>query len=144
MSLSCDFRFAAASARYQLPEIDIGVIPGSGGTSRLVRFVGAHWARWMVLAGESVSAEQALSMGLVHDVFPDENFEVRVRAFCEKLTKLPPEAVAISKLTIEMVADLDRQQARNVERLGNSVLFQGAEYKNLVTAMIERLSSKRT
>jgi alkylation response protein AidB-like acyl-CoA dehydrogenase/enoyl-CoA hydratase/carnithine racemase len=144
MSLSCDFRFAAASARYQLPEIDIGVMPGSGGTSRLVRFVGAHWARWLVLAGESVSAEQALSMGLVHDVFPDEGFEVRVRAFCEKLTKLPPEAVAISKLTIEMVADLDRQQARNVERLGNSVLFQGAEYKNLVTAMIERLSSKRT
>ena len=70
LSLSCDFRFAAASAYYRMNEIDIGVIPGSGGTSRLTRLVGAHWARWFIMAGESVSSEQALSMGLVHNVFP--------------------------------------------------------------------------
>ena len=143
MSLSCDFRLAAASAHYQLPEIDIGVIPGSGGTSRMVRLVGAHWARWFVLAGESMGAEQARTIGLVHDVYPDDEFEARVQAFCSKLAALPPEAVAISKLTIELAEDLDRQQARNVERLGNSILFQGAEHKNLIAAMIERLSSKR-
>lgn len=142
LSLSCDFRLAAVSARYSMPEIDIGVIPGSGGTSRLTRLVGAHWARWLVLAGESVGAERALAMGLVHEVYPDDVFEERVRAFCDKLVKLPREAVAIAKLTIEMAADLDRQQARNAERLANSVLFLGDEHRDLIAALRARLSKK--
>ena len=140
LSLSCDFRLAAASARYQLPEIDIGVIPGSGGTSRLVRIVGTHWARWLAMAGESIAAEQALTIGLVHAVYDDESFDARVRAFCDRLASLPREAVAICKLTIEMVADLDRQTARNAERLGNSILFLGDEHNNLIAALRARLS----
>jgi enoyl-CoA hydratase/carnithine racemase len=143
MSLSCDFRLAATSARYKMPEIDIGVIPGSGGTSRLARMVGPHWARWLVLAGESVSAERALTMGLVHDVYPDEEFDDRVAAFCDRLVSLPREAVAIAKLTVEMAADLDRQQARNAERLANSVLFLGDEHKDLIAAMRAKLSKNR-
>ncbi|OAN65901.1 enoyl-CoA hydratase/isomerase family protein [Sphingomonas sp. TDK1] len=143
MSLSCDFRLAASSATYRMPEIDIGCIPGSGGTSRLTRLIGPHWARWFVLAGATASAQQALSMGLLHDVFSDEDFGARVEAFCEKLASLPPEAVAISKLTIELTADLERQQARNVERLANSILFLGDEHRSLIAAMIEKLSKKK-
>jgi len=142
MSLSCDFRLGAASATYRMPEIDIGCLPGSGGTSRLTRLIGPHWARWFVLAGETASADQALSMGLLHDVNPDDEFNERVMRFCAKLAALPPEAVALSKLTIELTADLDRQQARNVERLSNSILFLGDEHKGLIAAMIERLSKK--
>jgi len=143
MSLSCDFRIGAASATYRMPEIDIGCLPGSGGTSRLTRLIGPHWARWFVLAGETATAAQALSMGLIHDVYADDEFEERVLAFCGKLAALPPEAVALSKLTIELTADLERQQARNVERLANSILFLGDEHKNLIAAMIERLSKKK-
>jgi len=142
MSLSCDFRFGAASATYRMPEIDIGCIPGSGGTSRLTRLVGPHWARWFVLAGETATADQALRMGLLHDVYPDAEFDGKVRAFCARLATLPPEAVALSKLTIELTADLERHQARNVERLAGSILFLGDEHKNLIAAMIERLSKK--
>jgi len=142
MSLSCDFRLGAASATYRMPEIDIGCIPGSGGTSRLTRLIGPHWARWFVLAGETATADQALSMGLLHAVYSDAEFEDRVHKFCARLAALPPEAVAISKLSIELTADLERHQARNVERLANSVLFLGDEHKNLIAAMIERLSKK--
>lgn len=142
MSLSCDFRLGAASATYRMPEIDIGCLPGSGGTSRLTRLIGPHWARWFVLAGETASAEQALSMGLLHDVYADDEFETRVRKFCDRLASLPPEAVALSKLTIELTADLERHQARNVERLANSILFVGDEHKDLIAAMIARLSKK--
>ena len=144
LSLSCDFRLAADSARYRMPEIDIGVIPGSGGTSRLTRIIGPHWTRWFVMAGESASAERALAMGLVHDVYPDDVFESRVQAFCEKLAGLPPEAMAIGKLTIEMATDLDRQQARNAERMGNSMLFLGDEHKDLIAKLRARLSKART
>jgi enoyl-CoA hydratase len=143
LSLSCDFRLAAASASYRMNEIDIGVIPGSGGTSRLTRLVGAHWARWFVMAGEQVSAARALAIGLVHDVYPDETFDQQVRAFCEKLAKRPPETIAIAKLTIELSEDLDRQQARNAERLGNSILFLGDEHRNLIAAMRARLTKSK-
>lgn len=142
MSLSCDFRLGAASATYRMPEIDIGCLPGSGGTSRLTRLIGPHWARWFVLAGETATADEALRMGLLHDVYSDDEFNERVMRFCAKLATLPPEAVALSKLTIELTADLDRQQARNVERLSNSILFLGDEHKGLIAAMIERLSKK--
>jgi enoyl-CoA hydratase len=63
MAVSCDFRFAAQSARFQLPEIGLGVIPGSGGTGRLTRLLGPHWAKWMAMAGRSLTAEQALAVG---------------------------------------------------------------------------------
>lgn len=143
MSLSCDFRLAAKSARYGLPEIDIGALPGSGGISRLTRIAGPHWARWLVMAGEQVSAEQALNMGIVHAVFDDEEFEARVQAFCAKLVKQPYEVMGLAKLSIELAKDLDRTQARNVERIANSILFTGAEHKDLVAAFLQRQAEKR-
>jgi enoyl-CoA hydratase/carnithine racemase len=143
MSLSCDFRLASESARYGLPEIDIGALPGSGGVSRLTRVAGPHWARWLVMAGEQVSAEQALNMGMVHAVYPDADFASRVEAFCAKLARQPYEVLGLAKLSIELAADLDRTQARNVERIANSILFTGAEHKALVAAFMERQAAKR-
>src|SRR6266851_6666454 len=66
MSLSCDFRLANAQAEYGFPEFAMGMIPGSGGTSRLVRLVGTHWARWLIMAGKRMGAEQAAAVGMVH------------------------------------------------------------------------------
>lgn len=143
ISLCADFRLAAQSARYGLPEIALGGIPGSGGTSRLVRTVGAHWSRWMTLADKQVGADQALSIGLVHEVFPDDRFREEVDAFCHSLAQKPPEAYAMGKLAIELAADLDRAQARNVERLAVSQLVMGDEYKTMMAAMKARLTKKK-
>ncbi len=143
LSLSCDFRLAAKSARYSLPEIDIGALPGSGGISRLTRIAGPHWARWLVMAGETVDSDQAVQMGFVHAVYPDDEFETRVRAFCAKLAKQPYEVLGLAKLSIELAVDLDRAQSRNVERISNSILFTGAEHKALVQAFMERQAAKR-
>jgi len=138
ISLCCDFRLASSAATYGLPEIRIGVLPGSGGTSRLTRMAGPHWTRWLALAGETVDAERARAIGFVHDVYPAEEFDARVQAFCEKLNALPPEAVAVSKLAIELATDLERGQARNVERLANSILFVGKERQERVAAFLNR------
>ena len=143
LSLSCDFRLAAASASYGLPEINIGALPGSGGVSRLTRIIGPHWARWLVMAGEQVTAEQALSMGLVHAVYQRVDFDTRVNEFCAKLAKQPYEVLGLAKLSIELAVDLDRAQARNVERISNSILFTGAEHKALVAAFLERQQARR-
>ena len=144
MSLSCDFRLASRSARYALPEIEtIAALPGSGGVSRLTRIVGPHWARWLAMAARPVDADRALAIGLVHEVFADESFDSDVMTFCNQLATLPPEAMALSKLAIELAADLDRQQARNVERIANSMLFVGAEHRDRIAAMRERLGSRK-
>lgn len=143
MSLSCDFRLAATSASYALPEITLGCLPGSGGVSRLTRIVGPHWARWFLMANLPMGAERALAIGLVHDVYPDAEFEARVWAFCKHLAEQPPETVAASKLAIELAADLDRAQGRNIERLAVSGLVMGEEFRTRIAAVRARLNKSR-
>jgi enoyl-CoA hydratase/carnithine racemase len=143
LSLCADFRLATPAARFGLPEIALGGIPGSGGTSRLVRFVGPHWARWLVLANRQIAADQALAIGLIHEILPEEAFAAAALDFCRSLTALPKEAFAAGKLAIELAADLDRAQGRNVERLAVSGLVQGEEYKAMMAAMQARLAAKQ-
>jgi enoyl-CoA hydratase/carnithine racemase len=143
LSLSCDFRLAAAGARYGLPETSLGNIPGSGGVSRMTRLVGPQWARWFIMANLQMDAAKAERIGLVHEVYPDAEFEVRVREFCLNLAKQPPEVVGVAKLAIELAADLDRAQARNVERITSSSLYFGEESRTLMAQARARLDSKK-
>lgn len=142
MSLSCDFRLASDAAHYALPELNLGMVPGSGGTSRLVRTVGAHWARWLIMANLPMSAERALSAGLIHDIYPAADFDSKVAAFCQQLAKQPPEALGSAKLAIELARDLDRTQGRNVERLVNSSLIGGEEQARVFAALRARFEKK--
>jgi enoyl-CoA hydratase len=143
LSLSCDFRLAAASASYGLPETELGMLPGSGGTSRLTRMVGSHWARWLIMANQRVDAEQALRMGLVHQVYPDETFKESVEAFCSMLAGLPPETLAAAKVGIELAKDLESAQARRVEQVLNSILFIGNERAERLEQFLDRQAEKR-
>ena len=128
LSLSCDFRLAAKSARYGFPEGRFGVIPASNGVSRLTRIVGTHWARYLVMANRQADADRALIMGLVHEVYPDDSFESDVMAFCRHLAEQNGEQMGTAKLAIEMARDVGLAQARNVERLANSSLMLNPDY----------------
>ncbi len=139
MSLSCDFRLAAKSAHYSFPEAKLGCIPASGGLSRLTRIVGPHWARWLILADMAVPAEQALIMGLVHAVYDDDEFDVRVMEFCRRLAGQPQQMMALTKLAIELATDVQAAQARNVERLANSILVTGSEHERMLGDMRARM-----
>lgn len=132
LSLSCDFRLAASSATYSFPEGSFGSLPATGGVSRLTRLVGPQWARWMIMANKSVDAGRALAMGLVQEVYPDAEFNARVLEFCEHLCRQPPEFAAMCKVAIDLAADLESAQARRLERLANSILTLGDEYRRLV------------
>jgi len=143
ISLCADFRLASSVACYGLPEIALGGIPGSGGTSRLVRLAGPHWAKWLVLANRQMDASCALSAGLVHEIYEPETFAQDVRAFCLSLAGLPPEAFAVGKLAIELAADLDRSQGRNLERLAVGGLVMGQEYAQMMALMKARLAKKK-
>jgi enoyl-CoA hydratase len=132
LSLSCDFRLAAASASYSFPEGTFGSLPATGGISRLTRLVGEHWALWMIMANKPVDAARAVAMGLVHEVYPDSEFNWRVMEFCEHLCKQPAEFVAMCKVAVDLAADLESAQARKLERLANSVLTLGEEHEVLM------------
>jgi enoyl-CoA hydratase len=142
MSLSCDFRLAAKSASYWFPEMQIGILPLSNGVGKLTRICGAHWARWMVVANEKVSADDARNMGLVHKVYPDEDFEQEVNAFCRRLAGFPSEVVAAGKLAVEMAQDLGTEQARHLERLTFSSLTFTPEKAEMLRKIQERLGAK--
>jgi enoyl-CoA hydratase/carnithine racemase len=139
MSLSCDFRLAARSARYSFPEAKLGSIPASGGVSRLTRLAGVHWAKWLILANQHVDAAQALNIGLIHAVYEDEEFEAKVMEFCRNLAAQPPEMATMAKLTIELAGEASANDARKIERLGQSVLQVGEEQRAMLAAMQAKL-----
>ncbi|PXX01639.1 enoyl-CoA hydratase/isomerase family protein [Mycolicibacterium moriokaense] len=142
-ALSCDFRLAATPARFGLPEIKLGVLPGSGGTSRLTRTVGPAWARWLVMAGQQVTAEEALRMGLVHAVYPAESFADDVAVFIDRMAALPGEAVGLAKIAIDLADRLDRGSGRDLERVANTVLMTSQDHRDRVNALKKRLAQER-
>jgi enoyl-CoA hydratase len=123
MACSCDLRFASENARFQLPEVGLGAIPGSGGTSRLTRLIGPHWGKWMAMCARSVDAAQALQIGLVHEVFPAEGFHDAVLERVREIIALPAEALGVAKLAVDLVEEVDRSSARHVERFANTHLM---------------------
>jgi enoyl-CoA hydratase len=128
MGMSCDFRFCTPHAEFALPEVRLGAIAGSGGTSRLTRMIGPAWAKYLAMAGMRIDAQRALAIGLVHDVFPAETFLDDVYAFCRKLMEINPEALGLAKLAVDMHADVqDRTVQRHIDRLAVTLTFEEFE-----------------
>jgi enoyl-CoA hydratase len=142
MSLSCDFRLAAKSAAYAFPEGLFGVLPASNGVSRLTRVCGPHWARWLVMANKPAPADMAFTMGLVHQVIPDETFEQEVMDFCRHLAKQNGEQMGAAKVAIELCADLGRDAGRHVERMGNSGLMLNPDYMKGIEEYLKGVGGK--
>jgi enoyl-CoA hydratase len=142
MALSCDFRLAAQSASFAFPEGLFGVLPASNGVSRLTRICGPHWARWLIMANKKADAERALTMGLVHDVMPDEGFDAAALDFCRHLTKNDGEQMGAAKVAIEMAAEVSRDTARHVERMANSALMLNPQYLATIEKYVAKLGKK--
>jgi enoyl-CoA hydratase len=122
MAGAVDFRLAAESALFGLPEVKLGMIAGSGGTSRITRLCGVGWAKWLSMAGENIDARTAMSAGLVQAVWPDAEFDEKVWQFCQRLVDKPADAMGVAKLAVDLCYDLDRRGGRDVERIANTPL----------------------
>jgi enoyl-CoA hydratase len=139
LAASCDFRLASRRTTFSLPEIaNLAVIPGSGGVSRLTRLVGPHWAKWLVMAGQVVTADHALAIGLVHTVYPDDQFAEQARAFASHLAALPADALGVAKLAIDAAADVDRRTARDIDRIAQTTLLASPDHLERVAAFNAR------
>jgi enoyl-CoA hydratase len=139
LASSCDFRLAAEGTKFGLPEIsNLGVLPGSGGISRLTRIVGPSWAKWIAMACQTIDAEQAKAIGLVQAVYPQAEFAAKARAFCEQLASFPREAVGLAKLAIDAALHGDRRTARDVDRIAQTLLLTGPEYRQKIDAFLSK------
>ncbi|CAN5819756.1 enoyl-CoA hydratase-related protein [soil metagenome] len=114
LALTADFRFAADDAKLGQPEILLGIIPGAGGTQRLVRLVGTQQARELVYSGRMVNADEALAMGLVDEVCPAA--EVYDRAVEQaRVYANGPFALRLAKQAIDQGGDMDLESALRLE-----------------------------
>ncbi len=144
LALSCDFRFASDTARMGLPENNVGLIPGSGGISRLVKLVGPAKAKRLVMTGEIVPAEIALGYGLIDEIIPASDLMDRALAFAELLATKAPLALGTAKLIINQCVNVDTETGRNFERIGQSVLKLSADHKEGAAAFVEKRKPKFT
>jgi len=116
LALACDWIYASTRARFGQPEVGLGLIPGFGGTTRLVRRVGVAWAKELALGGEPIDAETAQRIGLVNRVFPPEELVGASIAAAEGIAGKGPLAVALAKRVIQEGQDADVRTAHALEQ----------------------------
>jgi len=138
LALSCDFRLAASGARLGFPENNVGLIPGSGGCSRLVKLIGLAQAKRLVMTGEMVSAERALELGLVEEVLAPERLVDRARELAGQLAGKAPLALGLAKVVLNACANVDPDTGRNLERLGQSILKKTEDHLEGAQAFVEK------
>jgi enoyl-CoA hydratase/carnithine racemase len=101
LALVCDFRIAAEEAKLGLPEVNLGLIPGAGGTQRLSRLVGLGLATRLILGAEVVTGEEAAVLGMVQWAVPRDGLAMAVETLIARLAKLSPAAQAATKGCIQ-------------------------------------------
>jgi len=142
LAMACDLRVAARSARFGLPENNLGLIPGVGGCSRLVKLVGFGRAKELVLTGEIITAEDAFRHGLVNRVVDDGALAAVARALAERLRGKAPQALGIAKRVLQNCVSADLQTGRTIESFGQSILIKTKDHREGVTAFREKRRPK--
>lgn len=138
LALSCDFIYASANAKVGLPEVGLGLIPGFGGTVRLSRVVGLNRSREMILTGDPINAEQALSFGLFNKVVPAAELLTEARKTLNSIKAKGPFAVAAAKKTVLETFDQSVDSAMETEAQQFGLLFAQAEPKEGTKAFLEK------
>jgi enoyl-CoA hydratase/carnithine racemase len=137
LALCADFRIAGSGARLGQPEILLGVIPGAGGTQRLPRLVGPAKAKDIVFTGRMVPADEALSIGLVDQVVPDESVYQAAREAVQRYAAGPALALRAAKQAIDHGLEADLATGLEIERVQFAALFGTEDQKAGMRSFIE-------
>lgn len=137
-ALCCDLIYASEKAKFGLPEVGLGVIPGFGGTQRLTRLVGRVRAKEIIFTGDMITAGKAKEIGIVLDTVPHEKLMDHCRAVAAKMAQKAPLALANAKRIIEFGADGDLRSANELERQGFSMLFGSEDQREGMRAFLEK------
>ena len=137
---ACDLRVATRRSKFGQPEINLGIIPGAGGTQRLVRLVGLGKAKELIYTGRIISAEEAQSIGLVNIVTEDSREALMAEAekLAHEITSKGPRALMLAKIAIQYGAESDLNTGLMLERLAQTIAFSTEDRKEGTAAFLEK------
>ncbi|MFB3924587.1 MAG: enoyl-CoA hydratase/isomerase family protein [Syntrophales bacterium] len=138
LAMACDIRIASENARFGQAEINIGIIPGGGGTVRLTRLVGLGKAMELVLTGRMISAEEALRINLVNKVVPDVRLMEEARKTAEIISQHSPVALGLAKYAVQNAAGADLHTGRTIENACFSLAFASEDKTEGMKAFLEK------
>jgi len=144
LALCADFRILGESAKVGQPEIQLGVIPGGGGTQRLPRLIGPSRAKDLIFTGRFVGAQEALALGLADQVVPDADVLTAAQKMASRYAGGPALALRAAKQAIDQGLDVDLASGLQLERLQFAALFATEDQKAGMRSFVENGPGKAT
>jgi len=142
LALACDLRVADPTAIFGLPEVDLGILPSSGGTVALTRLVGPGRAKELILLRDRFDAEEALRFGVVTEVVAEGEAIETALGWAGRLAARPPLAVRVAKAATDAAAEAPRDAALQIERTAYAMLAQTADADEAAAAFIEKREAR--
>ena len=144
LALACDFIIASESAKFGLPEVTLGLIPGYGGTQRLSRNIGRSLAKMVTFSGDLYSVEEAQKWGLVAEVLPADDMMARCQKLATKISQRSPMALALAKRSMAEGADQPLAEGLRIEANYFSQTFSTDDHVEGIQAFIEKRKANFT
>ncbi|MDX1577363.1 MAG: enoyl-CoA hydratase-related protein [Gemmatimonadota bacterium] len=138
LAMACDMRIASTAARLGQPEINLGLIPGGGGSQRLPRLVGEGWAMRLIMSAEFLSGEEAARIGLVEEAVEPDVLETRTMELASNIGSRSPMALQAAKETILAARRMPLDEGLKFERGWFSLLFSTDDMAEGVDAFLEK------
>jgi len=138
LAMTCDIIIASEAATFGQPEVNVGIIPGAGGTQRLIRVVGKYKAMEMILTGKSISADEACRVGLVNRVVPPESLMEEAKKIAADIASKPPISVRSAKEAVLKAQDTTLEVGLDFERKAFYMLFATEDGKEGMRAFLEK------
>ena len=138
LALACDFRLAADGARFALPEVGLGIIPGAGGTQRLPRLVGPTRAKELILTGRRIDAARALEIGLVSEVVPPGSLMQAANTLAGEIARNSPLALAYAKAAVDLASETTIEQGLRYETAAIRATLASEDYQIGLAAFAEK------
>jgi enoyl-CoA hydratase len=138
IALACDFIYASEKARFGLPEITLGLIPGYGGTQRLARLIGKNLAKEMIFTGKMISASEASNIGLVNKVCPPDSLIEEVMATAKSIASKGRFSLEAAKRVVNSGFEVDLSNGCNIESDAFGLCFANIDAKEGTSAFLEK------
>ncbi len=138
LALSCDLLIAASDVQFSFPEVNLGVMPGAGGTQRLTKLVGKTKALEWILTAEKINADTALKYGIINKIVASELLMEEAVEFAKKIAVQPPLAVRMIKESVNKAVDYSLYEGMQYERKNLYILFASEDQKEGMKAFVEK------
>jgi enoyl-CoA hydratase len=138
IAMACDILIASENSRMGQPEVNVGLLPGGGGTQRLPRFVGKAIAKELIFTGKVIDAKTAETIGLVNKVVPPDQLKATVEELAKEIMSKPPLAIKMSKYLVNLSDSVDLRTGLACEAEAAGLMASTEDYREGVNAFIEK------